>query len=415
MPDGSERPVAFASRTLSASEKNYSQIEKEALSLIFGVRKFQYYLYGRPFTLITDHKPLLSILGPKKGVPAMAAARLQRWAVLLAAYQYQVEFRPTGEHGNADGLSRLPLDHGNTGGSEVEASIFQVNQLESLPVTVAQLRTTVRNDPVLSKIGHFVKYGWPATVGGSAFRPFVSRQSELTVEDGCLMWGMRAVIPEKLRPKLMAELHREHMGISRMKSVARSYFWWPGIDTDIGDLARNCPECQAVKHTPAVARLQPWTWPSQPWKRVHLDFAGPFQGMSFLEAVDARSKWPEAFPMVSTTASETIEVLRNLFSSYGLPEEIVSDNGPQFTAEEVSRFTRVSGVRHIRVAPYHPASNGLAERFVQSFKSAMKASKNSDLTLTHRLANFLLTYRSTPHATTGVSPSSLFLRRHIRT
>ena len=267
MPDGSERPVVFASHTLSASEKNYSQIEKEALSLIFGVRKF---LYGRPFTLITDHKPLLSILGPKKGVPAMAAARLQRWAVLLAAYQYQGEFRPTGEHGNADGLSRLPLDHGDTGGSE---SIFQVSQLESLPVTVAQLRTTVRNDPVLSKIGHFMKYGWPATVGGSAFRPFVSRQSELTVEDGCLMWGLRAVIPEKLRPKLLAELHREHIGISRMKSVARSYF---GGDTDIGDLARNCPKCQAVKHTPAVALLQPWTWPSQPWKRVHLDFAGPF-------------------------------------------------------------------------------------------------------------------------------------------
>ena len=92
--------------------------------------------------------------------------------------------------------------------------------MESLPTTVAQLRTAVRNDLVLSKIGHFVTYGWPATLGAPAFRPFVSRQSELTVEDGCVMWGMRAVIPEKLRPKLLAELHREHMGISQMKSVA---------------------------------------------------------------------------------------------------------------------------------------------------------------------------------------------------
>ena len=110
MPDGSKRPVAFASRTLTSSERNYSQIEKEALSLVYGVRKFHSYLYGRQFTLITDHKLLLSIFGTKKGIPAMAAARLQRWAILLSAYQYEVEFRPTGKHGNADGLSCLPFN-----------------------------------------------------------------------------------------------------------------------------------------------------------------------------------------------------------------------------------------------------------------------------------------------------------------
>ena len=125
--DGEERPIAFASRTL---ECNYAQIEKEALGIVFGVCKFHQYLYGRKFILLTDHKPLTTIFGSKRGVPALAAARLQCWAVQLAAYEYDIEFCPTARHANADGLSRLPL-----GGSYVEEGpevrVFQVRQLES--------------------------------------------------------------------------------------------------------------------------------------------------------------------------------------------------------------------------------------------------------------------------------------------
>ena len=107
-PDGTERPIAYASRTLNAAEKNYAQIEKEGLALVFGIKKFHKYIYGRRFTLVTDHKPLMSILGPKKSLPTLAAARLQRWAILLLGYQYNLEFRSSVQHSNADGFSRLP-------------------------------------------------------------------------------------------------------------------------------------------------------------------------------------------------------------------------------------------------------------------------------------------------------------------
>ena len=147
----------------------------------------------------------------------------------------------------------------------------------------------------------------------------------------------------------------------------------------------------------------------------YIDFAGPFLGKMYFLVIDAHSKWGEVFQMTQTTTTKTVELLRQLFASYGLPEQVVSDNGPQFVSEEFRQFMRGNGIRHIRCAPYHPASNGLVERFVRTFKEAMKAGKNDGLPLSHRLSNFLLTYRTTPQATTRQTPFSLFLGREART
>ena len=414
LSDGTERPIAFASRTLSPSETNYAQLEKEALALIFGIKKFHQYLYGRHFVLVTDHKPLMAILGPKKGIPSLSAARLQRWALLLAAYNYDIEFKPTQSHGNADGLSRLPLQSKGSSEYSQEASIFNICQIEALPVTSKAVQQATRKNLLLSKVLHHTKRGWPDQVS-DAMKPFLSRQHELSVEDDCLLWGMRVVIPKMLQAQMLKELHRDHPGTTRMKVLARAHFWWPGLDKDIEVLAKSCQQCQSVKQAPPAAPLHPWTWPSKPWTQVHVDFAGPFLDKMYFIAVDAHSKWPEVFVMSQTTTANTIAVLRRLFASYGLPEQIVSDNGPQFTSAEFVAFTQTNGVKHLRCSPYHPSSNGLAERFVRTFKQTMAAGKHDGQTLQHRLANFLLSYRTTPHATTGVAPCTLFLGRSIRT
>ena len=229
------------------------------------------------------------------------------------------------------------------------------------------------------------------------------------------MWGYRVIIPSKHRQHILNELHRDHPGCSRMKSVARSYVWWPGIDKDIEDIAKSCLVCQSIKNVPQAAPLHPWTWPTKPWQRLHIDFVGPFLDINFLVVVDAHSKWPEVFEMSSTTSSKTIAVLRHLFAAYGLPEQIVSDNGPQFVSDEFKTFLQKNGVKHIRCAPYHPSSNGAVERFNQTMKKSLKASQKDGRTLSHRLSDFLLTYRSTPHATTNRVPCSLFLQREMRT
>ena len=275
MEDGNECPIAFASWTLLPSEKNYAQVEKEALSLIFGVSKFHVYLYGQPFTLITNHKPLTSIFGSKKDVPTIAATRLQHWALKLSAYLYTIQFWRTEKHSNADGLSQLPLHHVSIMAHTPTPAVFNLQQLNSLPVTEAKMAKVTWTDRVLSRVYQYVLRGWPKTVDAS-LSPLAHKRDELTVEGGCILWGMRVVVPEKLREFLLRELHRDLPGTVRMKHIAQSYLWWPGLDNQIEALAKSFGDCQAVKGSPPVAPLHPWEWPLRVFQRLHLDFAGPF-------------------------------------------------------------------------------------------------------------------------------------------
>ena len=146
-PNGTERPIVYASRTLNSSERNYPQVEKEALALVFGVKHFQQYVYGRRFTLITDHQPLTTILGPKWGVPSLAAARMQRWALLLSAYTYDILcYRSTGAHANVDGLSRVPLKVADTA-AQGEPQIFNLQDHDQpLPVQATEVAAATRKD-----------------------------------------------------------------------------------------------------------------------------------------------------------------------------------------------------------------------------------------------------------------------------
>ena len=369
--DGTEQPVAYASRTLLPNEQNYAQVEKEALSLIFGVQKFHQYIYGREFTLVTDHRPLTTIFGPKKGVPPLAAARLQRWALLLSAYRYNIEFKPTLAHANADGLSRLPLKQKAATGNPPDPGVFNVRQLNVLPVTAKQLAAATCTDPVLGRVLRYTRAGWPQEVK-EELKPFSNRRKELSVEEGCILWGMRVVVPTKLLKQVLSELHQGQLGVVRMKTLARSHIWWPGLDQEVEEMVKACTACQEVINTPAVAPLHPWIWPDTPWARIHVDFAGPFHGKTYLVIVDAHSKWPEVIEMKSATAASLIVELRRVFSVFGLPQQLVSDNGPQFISAEFEKFMKENGVKHVRSAPYHPSTNGLAERFVQLFKQALK-------------------------------------------
>ena len=318
------RPIGFMSRMLTSAETNYSQLDKEGLAVMFGIQRFHKYLYGRKFVICTDHKPLLSLFNEMKAVPQMASPRIQRWAVTLRTYEYEIVYEPGKHHSNADALSRLPLPQPFPK-REQEERVLMMEEVAL--VSAKEMSQWTRKDPVLSRVWQFIQQGWPSQHSNPAFQVYVVRKTELSVQDGCVLWGSRVVVPPPGREALLGQLHNAHPGITRMKALARSYFWWPKLDADIDSVVKRCSTCQEHHSLPASASLHPWEWPSKPWQRLHIDHAGPFMGHMFLILMDAYSKWMDAYPVHSATSSSTIECLWKSFSNHGLPEMIVSDNG----------------------------------------------------------------------------------------
>ena len=151
------------------------------------------------------------------------------------------------------------------------------------------------------------------------------------------------IIPPKLHATVLNELHEGHLGVNRMKALARSFVWWPRIDYDIEDLVRSCVECQDSRNKPGHTMPHPWIFPEGPWMRVHADFA-QWGGKQYLLMSDAYSKWPEIHELGShATTLQTIEA--RSFSSHGIPQKLVTDNGPQFTAGEFEEFMKANGIK----------------------------------------------------------------------
>ncbi|XP_033024230.1 uncharacterized protein K02A2.6-like [Lacerta agilis] len=241
-----------------------------------------------------------------------------------------------------DALSRLPLQ--GTGDCD-PAPAEQVTMLETLPgapVTAEEVAARTRKDPTLSRVLAWVGRGWPSGGQEEKFRPFVMRQHELSLHKGCILWGDRVVIPNPLRNRILETLHMGHPGMVRMKSLARCYVWWPGMDKEIEMWVNTCKTCQEVRPEVPGAPIHWWEQSKAPWNRLHIDFAGPFQGKTFLVVVDAYSKWLEVALVSRPTSAAVIKVLRRLFATHGLPGTVVSDNGAAFVSNEFRGFLRIA-------------------------------------------------------------------------
>ncbi|KAL3075935.1 hypothetical protein niasHS_012852 [Heterodera schachtii] len=362
-PNGVERVIEHASRTLTPAERNYAQIEREALSLIFAADVLS--------RLISEHRT------------------------------------------DEEVIVAHTSDNDEDSTEEVEYALL-VN-LEQLPVDAKEVSELTTSDDLLQQVAHFVRSGWPNKCPANELMPFYSRRDTLTLVGGSILTGNRVIVPAPLRQRVLKTLHFAHPGIVRMKALARNHVFWPGLDSDIEAMVKHCAECQFAAKMPPKAPLRPWPTPGEVFGRVHIDFAGPCaDGNIYLIFVDALSKWPEVMQMRTTTAKGTIEALNLVFHRYGAPKEIVSDNGPPFTSHEFKDFCRLKGIKHKFSPPYQPHCNGQAERMVDTFKR--QAKKNAKSKNQQWISEFLFAYRSSPSPIlNGFSPAELFLGRTLRT
>ena len=236
-----------------------------------------------------------SIFGEHVGLSSTVAARLQRWALILSRYDYHIEFIRGCDNVVADCLSRLPVPLSPEQEDALLNSIsaFSIDPCGDLPVTAAEVATATREDSCLSKVLSLVRNGWSSNSDELA-SPYFKFRDELSIEFGCVLRGSRVVIPALLRESLLRELHSSYFGISRMKAVARSFFWWPGIDDEIANLCSSCDLCQQNARSPSKEQTHQWVYPSRPFERIHIDYA-EFEGRMFFLVVDAFLKWPFVF------------------------------------------------------------------------------------------------------------------------
>ena len=409
--NGDFRPVAYASRTLSPVERRYSQTEREALGVYWGIRRFNVYLYGKDFTVYTDHKPLERIYTAAHEAPP----RIQKWVLNLQNHNFTVKYRP-GHLNAADILSRSPSKDCETDtDAETEEYVYYVaNNACPRAMNLDEIESASARDDILKQVRNCIeKNNWSRQ---GQMKPFFLIRKELTVQNSVVLKGTKIVIPSELRNRVLRLSHETHQGVVKTKQLLREKVWWPSMDSDVESMIQNCHACQLLCNPPRPPTVEMTELPDGPWKKCAIDLSGPYANNEYLLVlIDYFSRFPEVEIIRSITSATIINKLRKIFSIHGLCTELVSDNGSQFVSDEFKTFLSDNGIKHTRVTPYWPRANGLVENFNKNLKKTIRAATVEGKNWHVELYNFLLQYRATPHTTTGCPPATLLFNRTVRT
>ena len=403
------KPVAFASRSMSATEQRYAQIEKEALAVTWSCEKFTHYILGRHFSIESDHKPLIPLLSTKNldNLPP----RILRFRLRMAKYSYTICHVPGKQLYTADTLSRapLPLTAGEADELHEEVETFINGLVQSWPVTEQRLDTCRKaqaDDDVLSQVRTYCSSGWPSLKPRlDSLIPVWRVKDSLTISKELLLYNDRIVVPCMLQRDVLNRIHQGHQGIVKSRLRAKSSVWWPGMSKQITQMVRQCQVCEREAR-PATEPLMSTPLPDYPWQVVGSDFM-ELKGHRYLIVMDYYSRYPEVIGLQSTTAEHVVRAFQTIFARHGIPEVLRSDNGPQYQSQAMEELAETYGFIHLTSSPRYPRSNGLAERSVQTIKGMFKRSDDPYLAL--------LAYRTTPLPWCGLSPSQLLMGRKLRT
>ena len=423
--------VQCGSRFLTSCETRYAVIELEMSAVTWAVKKCRPFLAGRRFEIITDHRPLVSIL-THKSLPEIENPRLQRLRMKLLDYQFTTTWRPGRHLAIPDALSRAPVDTPTPDDEDDSAEIgpqircmltrslaetepdgTRVSPVEDVMLT--RLQDAASTDAEYQALCTVVQNGFPNEKAdlASHLRPYWPVRDRLALEDGLLVCGPRLVIPSRLRREVLSRLHDSHQGIIRTQRRARQTVYWPGVDRDVANVVQSCASCRTYLPSRQREPLLSDPAPSRPFESVSTDFFS-HAGHNYLVYVDRLSGWPiVASCPGDCTARTLIRHLRQIFASTGVPCILRSDNGPQYTARVTRDFLDRWGVIHRPSTPHYPQSNGHAEAAVKLVKrllqkSAVAANLDSD-----DFARGLLEIRNTPRSD-GRSPAQVLYGRPLR-
>lgn len=365
------------------------------------------YVLGKHISIETDHKPLVPLLSSKHLdclPPRVLCFRLR-----LARFDYSIEHVPGKHLYTADTLSRSPSsDKGDTTLAELAELAMEaaVSYLPASKHRLQEYQEAQKSDPLCSLVIKYCHTEWPRkTQIDEALAPYWQARGDLTLHGDLLLYGSRIVVPASLQRETLSKLHQGHQGVERCRLRANVSVWWPGLSTQIEEFIRKCTECARTKKH-RKEPLMSTVLPDYPWQKVGTDLF-TLNGATYIIVTDYFSHCPEVIKLSNTTSAGVISTLKPLFARHGVPEEVVSDNGPQYASQEFRDFAREYGFKHTTSSSHFPQSNGHAERAVQTANSLIQDSKDPNTSL--------LAYRSTPLPWCGLSPAELLMGRQIRT
>ncbi len=344
LQDGAWRPVAYCSRRLTEAETRYAQIEKECLAGVWACEKFDKYLCGLDqFKLETDHKPLVPLVNNRSldNVPL----RCQRLLMRLMRYKTVAEYVPGKTLVIADALSRSPQAYTKeVTDTHCDVACHVAAVMEGIPASPTKmdcLRKATSTDCELQTVITYIRSGWPEYAGNIAVqaKEYSKVRNELSEYDGLVVRGSRIVVPGSMRTDILQKLHDGHQGLTKCRERANAAVWWPGLATELKNTVMSCRTCQEQRRAQTKEPLISKPLPDRPWKRIALDLC-EHNKHNYLVISDYYSRFLEVLHLPSTTSAQVVQRLKATFARFGIPEEVVSDNGPQFSSAEFQELAK---------------------------------------------------------------------------
>lgn len=403
MQDGAFAPIAYASRTLSPLERKYSTYEKETLAALYGVEKFKYFLEHTKFILRTDCNALQFVLNHPKQL-----GRIGRWVLRLSAFQFTTEHVKGVDNKVADCLSRMFED---SPPEVIEQNLCSIN-LVDFPLSFTDISTYQKQD-------EFVKEIMQSASAGNDIFPY-------QIKKGILVCNVRnstepkIVLPQVLKPMVCKYYHESlfgaHLGYTKTLNKIKQVFTWKGISKDVGVFIKNCKICALSKPAQkANYGYMASSVASYPMEKLFIDFVGKLPRSSkgncmIFSCLDAFSKYCWLIAVREANANTVCNELQRIFTNFGVPKIIVSDNGPQFKSNIFNKFCFQRGILHVTCTPYHPQSNAV-ERVHRNLKSALIAFSSHDHTKWDVPLSWLpLAFNCSFHESSKYTPYELIFR-----